>query len=214
MPPGRQHAQRPGAGRGGLLRVPGRRYRSPERRTVGQSTQTRGEATPGGALAKAVERSRRPGCPEAPRGTLPPGSRRYLCGAATPRSPSRRRGRLPPRPAVPIGAVLMDWEVNLTDSWNWEKGGLVLETPQGRTFFFFNWGLCCPFNKVFQSSVFAFLTSENSRHSPSPSSDILVQAVIVASWGRRGELPAAVRGWGPGGGPGVWTALGNGRRAA
>lgn len=82
-----------------------------------------------------MERSRRPGCPEAPRGTLPPGSHRYLCAAATPRSLSRGRGRLPPRPAAPIGAVLTDWEVNLTDSfWNWEKGGLVLETLQGRTF--------------------------------------------------------------------------------
>lgn len=38
--------------------------------------------------------------------------------------------------------------------------------------------------------------SEHSRHSSFSSSDILMQAVIVASWGRRGELPVALRGCG------------------
>lgn len=62
---------------------------------------------------------------------------------------SRERERLPPRPAAPTGAVLTDWDVDLSLSfWDWEQGGLVLETPQGRTFIFY-WELCCPF-KVFQ----------------------------------------------------------------
>lgn len=59
----------------------------------------------------------------------------------------------------------MDWDVDFTLSWDWEKGSLVLQTPQDRTSFFT--GDCAALSRVFSSWCLRF-QPQNSRHSPSP----------------------------------------------
>jgi hypothetical protein len=91
--------------------------------------------------------------------------------------------------------VFVDWDVDLSLS-RIGEGRLSSFICSGSDFIFYH-GPSCPFKVFFFLIVVcASPTSENSRHSLSPSSDILVQAVIVASWGRRAELPVALRGCG------------------
>lgn len=96
-------------------------------RTVGQSEQTQGEAHPRGSargnrgegqppwLPRCPERDSTHGVPSPP-----------VCSGDT-KKPEPGARASSPRPAAPTGAVLTDWDMDLTLSfWDLEKGALVL----------------------------------------------------------------------------------------
>lgn len=132
-------------------------------------------------------------------GTIPPGSRRHPCVAAAPRSLSRGQGRLPPRPAAPTGALNQRGRGLSVSFWDWEKEAWFLK--------FLRVGLYFLLRAILPLQGFSVVgvpipNSEHSIHCSCSSSDILMQAVIVASWGRCGSFLF----------PGVGVGLG--RRAA
>lgn len=136
----------------------------------------------------AAGSAKRPG-----EGTMPLGSRRHPRAAAAPRSLSRGHGRLPPRPAAPTGALNQRGPGLSVSFWDWEKEAWFLK--------FLRVGLYFLLRAILPLQGFSAVgvpipNSEHSIHCSSPSSDILMQAVIVASWGRCGELPVALRGCG------------------
>lgn len=158
-----------------------------------------------------MERSRRRGCREARRGTLSPGSRRQARAALAPRSLSRGAGafrRDPARRQV-LSERTGTWTsaspgTGRREAWCFNCPGSDLS---------FSLGAVLPLPRfsvvgVGVSDLREFLAR------PSPSSDILVQAVTVASWGGRGRFLWPCGGVGPGrrvwgvARPGGWEAGG------
>lgn len=100
-------------------------------RTVGQSEQTQGEAHPRGSARGSARGNRGEGqppwlprCPErdSTHGVPSP----PVCSGDT-KKPEPGARASSPRPAAPTGAVLTDWDMDLTLSfWDLEKGALVL----------------------------------------------------------------------------------------
>lgn len=147
MPPCGQHVKRSRAGRGGLLRAPERRCWSPERwpnhlleyadpRSVHPAVspaETGKELPPG--LLRGPKRDSAPGEPSPPvcsGGAKEPGAR----------APSAETCR------APTGGVLTDGYGPFR-LLGLGEGGLVLETPQGRTLFFT--GGCAALSRFFNS---------------------------------------------------------------